>query len=966
MNNLLGVLLRFRENTVAVAGDIKKMYHTVKISEIDQHTHRFLWRNMEQNKKPDIYKLMTVSFGDKPAGTIASLALRKTAELSAPQFPTAAATISENSYVDDILSSFDDEEEANAVTAEIDLVLSKGSFVIKEWITSSSAPSVTSSAAKQIFAGSADAASEVSKVLGVVWNPQKDTFEYNVKVNFSQKSRKIRSEPNLTADNLLENFPRVLTQRIILSQLNSFYDPIGLAAPFIVCAKILMRRLHTYKLDWDDPVPDQDRNDWMSFFKSLFEMEKLQFTRSTKAPGAIGVPTLIVFSDASEDAIGACAYVRWETEQGDYVSRLLVAKSRLAPLRKTTIPRLELNAALIGARLGDFIKTETRMKFSKIYYIVDSEIVRAQIQKESYGFNTFVGVRVGEIQSKTNREEWYWIEGSKNIADIISRGKPVCDIGPDSEWQCGPPFLQEKEELWPLKQSFSGDSLPDMMIPHNVLTVARDGNGPFISSIINSSKFSSYNHLIRVTSRVMSVFESPVSLKSVADIPNRSAMSKAEREWIIDAQQNIQDHIKTQTMKRLGVTNVQGILVVGSRIESWRHHTYNDKPPILLSSKSTLAKLYAQHVHDGCHLGISSVASKVRTKFWIVGLRRLLVSIAFRCVKCKKANENLQQQVMGHIPVERTKPAPAWSYVSLDIFGPYEIKGETNKRSRSKGFAIIFNCLLCRAVHIDIATDYSTASFLLILRRFLSIRGTPIKVWSDRGTQLRAADKELKEVIAGLDVQAIAEFGGANSFEWEFTAPNAPWQNGCSEALIKSVKRALKISIGSQIFTFSEMQTILFETACLVNERPIGRHPTSVEDGPYLSPNDLLLGHSTNKIPNGSYVVSNKYMRYRFIQQVINSFWKRWTQDFFPSLLIHQKWHTTHRNVKVGDVVLIQDSNQIRGKWKLGRVIRADPSLRDGYVRNVDIHHKNPGSKNYLTLTRPVQKIIVLVPVEDQ
>ena len=81
-----------------------------------------------------------------------------------------------------------------------------------------------------------------------------------------------------------------------------------------------MRRIHAYKLGWDDPVPDQDRNNWMGFFKSLFEMEKLQFTRSTKAPGAIGKPTLIVFSDASEDAIGACAYVRWETDRGEYVS----------------------------------------------------------------------------------------------------------------------------------------------------------------------------------------------------------------------------------------------------------------------------------------------------------------------------------------------------------------------------------------------------------------------------------------------------------------------------------------------------------------------------------------------------------------------------------------------------------------------------------------------------------------------
>ena len=163
------------------------------------------------------------------------------------------------------------------------------------------------------------------------------------------------------------------------------------------------------------------------------------------------------------------------------------------------------------------------------------------------------------------------------------------------------------------------------------------------------------------------------------------------------------------------------------------------------------------------------------------------------------------------------------------------------------------------------------------------------------------------------------------------------------------------------------MQTILFETANLINDRPIGRHPTSIEDGAYLSPNDLILGNSTNRIPDsGHESISNKYDRYRLVQQVINSFWKRWTQTYFPSLLVHQKWHTAKRNVKIGDVVLVKDSNLIRGKWRLGRIIRADPSLRDGYVRNVEISYKNPDSKNVLTIARPIQKIIVLVPVEEQ
>ena len=146
---------------------------------------------------------------------------------------------------------------------------------------------------------------------------------------------------------------------------------------------------------------------------------------------------------------------------------------------------------------------------------------------------------------------------------------------------------------------------------------------------------------------------------------------------------------------------------------------------------------------------------------------------------------------MGQIPVDRLKPAPAWSYTSLDLFGPYEIKGEVNKISRGKGFAVIFNCMLSRAIHLDTAVDYSTSAFLLVLRRFISMRGCPIKMRSDRGSQLVAANKEIKGLIQDIDVGKVQEFEASHSFDWEFSAGDAPWQNGCSEALVRSVKKIL-------------------------------------------------------------------------------------------------------------------------------------------------------------------------------
>jgi hypothetical protein len=320
---------------------------------------------------------------------------------------------------------------------------------------------------------------------------------------------------------------------------------------------------------------------------------------------------------------------------------------------------------------------------------------------------------------------------------------------------------------------------------------------------------------------------------------------------------------------------------------------------------------------------------------------------------------------MGVLPPYRMKPAPAWSYTSIDLFGPLEIKGEVNKRTRSKGYGVLFNCMFSRAIHLDVATDQDTEAFLQVIRRFIAIRGSPVLIWSDIGSQLVAAEKELRQALSKLNKQELLEFGSAHQIEWKFIPADAPWQNGCSEALVKSVKKALKIAIGGQALTFSEAQTVLFEVASLVNERPIGRHPTSPEEGAYLSPNDLLLARSTNRIPGGPFnMTTNKYERHRLVQQVTATFWRRWTEDCFPSLLIQQKWHARHRNLQMGDIVLVRESGKIKGKWKIGKVVKADASARDGLVRQVDVSYKNPNLKAITVITRPVQQVVVVHPAD--
>ena len=274
-----------------------------------------------------------------------------------------------------------------------------------------------------------------------------------------------------------------------------------------------------------------------------------------------------------------------------------------------------------------------------------------------------------------------------------------------------------------------------------------------------------------------------------------------------------------------------------------------------------------------------------------------------------------------------------------------------------------------RGVFVDISKDYSTDAFLQVLRRFTCIRGWPRKLYSNNWSQLVSASKELRQTISRLDWKDLRQYSINWRTEWVFSAVDTPWQNGYVESLVKIVKRCLNSTIGVRIFSFSELQTV-------INQRPIGVHPTSLDDGRYLCPNDLLIGRASSEVPQGPFLdrVSDKY-RVGHLRLVTNEFWKKWSRAVFPNLFIRPGWHFAHRNVSAGDVVLIEDSNRVREGWKLGKLKQAIKS-DDGRVRWVKIEYKSFGEKEgtgtsykgkpYTEIERPVQRLIVLLTAAEE
>ncbi|XP_068247848.1 uncharacterized protein [Palaemon carinicauda] len=958
LNDLVVILLRFRQDNVAVIEDISKMYNAVRLKELDQHNHRFVWRDADYSRPPNHHVLTAVGFGDRPSGVIAITALKKTASIKENEFPEIKNIIDRNTYVDDIIFSCEDVNKAKKLMGNMNLVLNEGGFKIKHWIMSNN--ETLDNELKLLYSGE-------EKVLGVHWIPRKDIFFFKIKVDFNRSKKRI-FENGIDINTSNRIIPKDLTKRMVLSQVSTIYDPLGLIIPFTLNAKVLMRELITIsrsegnRCDWDDPMSDEMREKWSKFFIDMRELEFLSYARCVKPLDAKGDPMLVIFSDGSSVAYGACAYVRWGLEGDSYVSQLILATNRIAPTKKLTIPRLELCGAILSCRLRDIIVKQSDWKFKSIVHIVDSSIVRAQIQKESYGFNTFVANRVAEIQSRTDPTEWWWVNSKNNPADFTTRPCPPNVLHENSMWQKGPAFMSRPFDTWPISQSCN-DEVPDKV---GIVLTCRQKSFEEKTSVINMSRFSSYTKLLRVPARIIAAFKVK-SLKAIACLPTPELVHEAEMYLIQIEQSKLQSDWR-KAYRRLGPSIDNGIIFVGERIANWLKENWNQDRFILMPSNSHIIKLYIQHLHNSDHSGVETTLAKLQCKYWVISARRLIKFIKNKCIACKRISAETVAQKMGQVAQERLRPTPPFYHTSLDLFGPITIRDTVKRRTYGKAYGVIFNCLVSRAVYVDLAESYDTKGFLTVFQRFITIRGYPKTIHSDLGSQLVAACKELR-----LDKSKLQKYGASGGTTWIFyKSADAPWQNGCSEALIKSVKRAVLIAIGDSKLTFGEMKTVLFEVGDLLNSTPIGIKPGSdCELGSYLCPNDLILGRASSKIQADMKFVDKKYKdRLEFMQRIVDCFWKKWQRDYFPTLMVRQKWHVDKRNVKPGDIVLVQNCNTIRGQWKLAQVTSVQSS-RDHKVRDVSVRYKiqRPGrlyeGQDDVCVNRSVHRLVVLLPIEE-
>jgi len=312
------------------------------------------------------------------------------------------------------------------------------------------------------------------------------------------------------------------------------------------------------------------------------------------------------------------------------------------------------------------------------------------------------------------------------------------------------------------------------------------------------------------------------------------------------------------------------------------------------------------------------------------------------------------KQIMAPLPKSRLdKPLKAFARISVDYAGPFTTKQGRGQR-RAKRYMCVFTCLTCRAVHLEMATSLSTDAFLNAFERFCSRRGVPTDVISDNGTNFVGAQRELKALVAEFDQDKISSHAANRSIKWSFNPPLAPHFGGVHEAMVKSAKRAVYAVLQSAEVTDEELETAFVGAEGFINSRPLTYTSTDPRDDVPLTPNHFLIGMAGGSFAPEVDSSTNLTQRWRYVQRLLQNTWQRWMKELVPALNTRQLWRKTQKDAKIGDVVLVVDSDTQRRQWPIGRIEDVNPG-HDGHVRVVRVR---VDGKLY---TRPITRICPLV-----
>lgn len=277
-------------------------------------------------------------------------------------------------------------------------------------------------------------------------------------------------------------------------------------------------------------------------------------------------------------------------------------------------------------------------------------------------------------------------------------------------------------------------------------------------------------------------------------------------------------------------------------------------------------------------------------------------------------------------------------------------------------YIALFICLATKAVHIELAADLSTETFLNVFKRFISKRGRPMDMYLDNGLNFVGAKRELNELYELFKdesvKQRIADFMASENIRWHFITPRAPHMGGIWEAAIKSTKFHIKCIVGEASLRYDQLSTLLVQVEAILNSRPLTPLSNDPNDLNALTPAHFLIGCpiTTFPEPNLKNLPTNRLSRWQQVEQLKQHFWQRWVKEYLHNCQSRVKWNVANKPIMVGQMVILQEDNLPPLCWSLGRIEQVYPS-KDNIIRVVSVRTSKGVYK------RPITKLCVL-PIE--
>lgn len=412
-----------------------------------------------------------------------------------------------------------------------------------------------------------------------------------------------------------------------------------------------------------------------------------------------------------------------------------------------------------------------------------------------------------------------------------------------------------------------------------------------------------------------------------------------------------------------------GLLKVGGRMKNASFST-TLKHPVIVPKHHHVTKLLIAHFHSNVqHQGKGQTINEIRSNgFWIPGINKAVASFVHQCVKCRKLRRGTEEQKMADLPSQRLDPSPPFTYCGMDCFGPFLTK---QARKVHKRYGLLFTCLCCRAVHIEMLDDMTTDAFINGLRCFIAIRGAVREIRCDQGSNFIGAKNELQECLKQVNSDRLNTFLAEKQCDFIMHTPHSSHTGGVWERQIRTIRNVLRssASLSSGRMDDASLRTFFYEAMAIVNSRPLTVDNISDPNSPEpLTPNHLLTMKSKVTLPPpGKFIREDMYARKRWrqVQYLTEQFWSRWKREYLANISTRQKWHSSRRNLKVGDVVMEKADDLPRNEWRLARVIDTATD-KDGLVRKVKIRYGEKGhySGKQSIVERPVQKLVLLLESE--